>query len=451
MSLFDIDRCILGGNKVLKVAKFGGSSSASGEQLKKVSRIIKSDEDRRYIVVSAPGKRNSDDNKITDLLYLCHAHLNYSVPYDQIFNMIEDRYKEIALDLGIRLDIGLYLNKIKSRLEKSISLDYLVSRGEYLNAVVLADYLGYEFVDAKDIIFFKMDGTLDYEKTDKIMKERLSGVKNAVIPGFYGTSALGDIKTFSRGGSDITGALVASFMGADVYENWTDVSGFLMADPRIIEKPKKIRSITYRELRELSYMGATVLHDEAIYPVRNANIPINIRNTNDPDDLGTMIINEREKSGDDLAITGIAGRKDFTVIALQKFYMNAEVGFVRKILSILEAYNITFEHIPTGIDTVSVVIDNQYLNGKLEKVISEIERTCEPDSINVYKNIALIAIVGQNMAFTSGVSGKVFGALGDAGINIRMIDQGSSEINIIVGVSDDDFANAIKAIYNAFN
>jgi aspartate kinase len=326
-----------------------------------------------------------------------------------------------------------------------------VSRGEYLNAVVLADYLGYEFVDAKDIIFFKMDGTLDYEKTDKIMKERLSGVKNAVIPGFYGTSALGDIKTFSRGGSDITGALVASFMGADVYENWTDVSGFLMADPRIIEKPKKIRSITYRELRELSYMGATVLHDEAIYPVRNANIPINIRNTNDPDDLGTMIINEREKSGDDLAITGIAGRKDFTVIALQKFYMNAEVGFVRKILSILEAYNITFEHIPTGIDTVSVVIDNQYLNGKLEKVISEIERTCEPDSINVYKNIALIAIVGQNMAFTSGVSGKVFGALGAAGINIRMIDQGSSEINIIVGVSDDDFANAIKAIYNAFN
>ncbi|MBN2285632.1 MAG: aspartate kinase [Tissierellales bacterium] len=436
---------------MLKVVKFGGSSSANGDQLKKVADIIRSDKNRRFVVVSAPGKRNSKDNKITDLLYLCHAHLNYSVPYDQVFAMIEERYKLIVEDLGISLDIDLYLNTIKSELVKNVSLDYLVSRGEYLNALILADYLGYEFIDAKDIIFFKMDGTLDYEKTGRIMRERLDKLDNAIIPGFYGTSALGDIKTFSRGGSDITGALVASIMNAEVYENWTDVSGFLMADPRIVENPKKIRSITYRELRELSYMGATVLHDEAIFPVRKANIPINIRNTNEPEDPGTMIINERERTELDLAITGIAGRREFTVIALQKFYMNAEVGFVRKILSILEMNNVTFEHIPTGIDTVSIIIDNEFLNGKLERIIDEIERTCSPDSINVYKNISLIAIVGQNMAFTIGVSGRIFNALGKAGVNVRMIDQGSSEINVIVGVSDQDFEKAIKAIYEAFN
>ncbi len=432
-------------------SKFGGTSTSSGEQLKKVADIIHADKNRQFIVVSAPGKRFDGDNKVTDLLYLCHAHLTYSVPFDQVFNMIEERFRDISKVLDPNFDIDLYLSTIRSKLNKGISLDYLVSRGEYLNALLLANYLGFEFVDAKEIIYFKMDGSLDYEKTRKLMNERLKNVKNAVIPGFYGVSALGDIKTFSRGGSDITGSLVASCMGASVYENWTDVSGFLMADPRIIKNPKKIRYITYRELRELSYMGASVLHDEAIYPVRNANIPINIRNTNHPDDPGTIIANEREKSEDDLPITGVAGRKDFTIIALQKFYMNSEVGYVRRILSILEMYDITFENIPSGIDTVSIVIDNAKLNGKLEKVLSEIERTCAPDSINVYKNIALVAVVGQNMAFSIGIAGRVFTALGNAGVNLRVIDQGSSEINIIVGISDDDLEKAIKAIYYEFN
>jgi aspartate kinase len=436
---------------MLKVAKFGGSSSANGEQLKKVANIIKSDDDKKYIIVSAPGKRFSEDNKITDLLYLCHAHIIYSVPFDQVFKMIVDRYKGIVKDLGIEFDLEQELNAIKEKLDKKISVDYLVSRGEYLNAKILAKYLGYEFVDAKDIVFFKMDGSLDEEKTSVVMRKVLNQVGNAVIPGFYGTGALGDVKTFSRGGSDITGAIVSRTMDADVYENWTDVSGFMMADPRIIENPKRIRSITYRELRELSYMGAKVLHDEAIYPVRNANIPINIKNTNEPSDPGTMIINEREKQDDDLPITGIAGRKDFTVIGLQKFYMNSEVGFVRKLLSTLEMFDITFEHIPSGIDTVSIVIDNENLNGKLEKLLNEIERACQPDSLNVFKNIALLAVVGQNMAFTTGVSAKIFNSLAANDVNIRMIDQGSSEMNIIVGVAEKDFEKAIKSIYEAFN
>lgn len=436
---------------MLRVAKFGGSSSASGEQLKKVADIIKSDLDKKYIVVSAPGKRFGEDNKITDLLYLCHAHITYSVPFDQVYKMIVDRYSAIVNDLGIEFDLESELNEIKGKLNKNISVDYLVSRGEYLNAKILAKYLGYEFVDAKDIIFFKMDGNLDEEKTSHVMRKILNQAGNAVIPGFYGTGALGDIKTFSRGGSDITGSIVSKIMDADVYENWTDVSGFMMADPRIIDNPKRIRSITYRELRELSYMGAKVLHDEAIYPVRNANIPINIKNTNEPEDPGTMIINQREKQDDDLPITGIAGRKDFTVIGLQKFHMNSEVGFVRKLLSTLEMYDITFEHIPSGIDTVSIVIDNENLNGKLEKLLSEIERSCQPDSLNVFKNIALLAVVGQNMAYTTGVSAKIFNSLGDNDVNIRMIDQGSSEMNIIVGVAEKDFEKAIKSIYEAFN
>jgi aspartate kinase len=436
---------------MLRVAKFGGSSSASGEQLKKVADIIKSDLDKKYIVVSAPGKRFGEDNKITDLLYLCHAHITYSVPFDQVYKMIVDRYSEIVKDLEIEFDLEVELAEIKGKLDKNISVDYLVSRGEYLNAKILAKYLGYEFVDAKDIVFFKMDGSLDEEKTSVVMRKVLNKAGSAVIPGFYGTGALGDIKTFSRGGSDITGAIVSKIMDADVYENWTDVSGFMMADPRIVENPKRIRSITYRELRELSYMGAKVLHDEAIYPVRNANIPINIKNTNEPEDPGTMIINAREKQDTDLPITGIAGRKDFTVIGLQKFYMNSEVGFVRKLLSTLEMFDITFEHIPSGIDTVSIVIDNENLNGKLEKLMAEIERACKPDTLNVYKNIALLAVVGQNMAFTTGVSAKIFNALGDNEVNIRMIDQGSSEMNIIVGVAEKDFEKAIRSIYVAFN
>ncbi len=436
---------------MIKVAKFGGTSLSEGSQIKKVAEIIKKDNERRYVVVSAPGKRWNEDNKITDLLYLCHAHLKYNVPSEEIFKMIENRYKSIVKDLGIKLDIEKYLEDIKSNFNKKISLDYLVSRGEYLNALILSEYLGYEFIDSKDIIFFNMNGTLDEEKTKATIQNKLNKKNRAVVPGFYGSTPLGEIKTFTRGGSDITGALISRYIEADIYENWTDVSGFMMADPRIVKNPKKIRNITYQELRELSYMGAKVLHDEAIYPVRKANIPINIRNTNNSDDIGTMITNKKKYDPNDVAITGIAGRKDFTVIGLQKFYMNSEVGFVKKLLTILEMYDITFEHIPSGIDTVSIVIDNEFLDGKLEKIIDKIEKNCEPDKIEVFKNIALIAIVGQSMAYTSGIAGKIFSSLGKADVNIRMIDQGSSEINIIVGIEDKDFEKAIQSIYYEFN
>ncbi len=435
---------------MLKISKFGGTSLSEGKQIKKVAQIIKMDNARKYVVVSAPGKRWNEDNKITDLLYLCHAHLKYNVPSGEIFNMIEERYKSIIEELNLDLNIQRYLDEIKSSFNKNISIDYLASRGEYLNALILAEYLGYDFIDSKDIIFFNMNGTLDEEKTERLIKEKLNKTDRAVIPGFYGSTPLGEVKTFTRGGSDITGALISRYLKADIYENWTDVSGFMMADPRIVKNPKKIRNITYQELRELSYMGAKVLHDEAIYPVRKANIPINIRNTNNPDDIGTIITNEK-KNGENIAITGIAGRKEFTVIGLQKFYMNNEVGFVKKLLSILEMYDITFEHIPSGIDTVSIVIDDEFLNGKLEKIIDKIEKSCEPDRIDVFKNIALIAVVGQRMAYTPGVSSRIFGALGKEGINIRMIDQGSSEINIIIGIEDKDFEKAINSIYYEFN
>jgi aspartate kinase len=441
---------MLGGNRMLKVSKFGGTSLSEGKQIKKVAEIIKSDNNRKYIVVSAPGKRWSEDNKITDLLYLCHAHLKYNVPTGDIFKMITDRYSSIVKDLEIDFNLKEHMKEIEKSFNKNISIDYLASRGEYLNALILSKYLNCKFVDSKDIIYFNMDGSLNEEKTEESIRNLLENVERCVIPGFYGTTPLGEIKTFTRGGSDITGSLISRYLNVDIYENWTDVSGFMMADPRIIKNPKKLRNITYQELRELSYMGAKVLHDEAIYPVRKANIPINIRNTNNPDDIGTMITNKK-KNGSDIAITGIAGRKDFTVIGLQKFYMNNEVGFVKKLLSILEMYDITFEHIPSGIDTVSIVIDNEYLKGKLEKIIDKIEKNCEPDKIEVFKNIALIAVVGQRMAYTSGISARIFGALGKEKINIRMIDQGSSEINIIIGVKDEDFEKAVRGIYYEFN
>ncbi len=434
----------------IRVTKFGGTSMADANQFRKVKAIIESDEKRRCVVVSAPGKRHDDDNKVTDLLYLCHAHIKYSVPFDQVFDIITNRYLDIVRELDIDIDIESYLDEIKSKISKNISIDYLVSRGEYLNALIMAEFLNYDFVDAKEVIFFDNNGTIDLERTQKVLSEKLSDGRPVVIPGFYGSAPDGKVKIFSRGGSDITGSIVSRVANAEVYENWTDVSGFLMADPRIVENPKPIERITYRELRELSYMGASVLHEEAIFPVRDVGIPINIRNTNEPDNPGTVITDDIKDGESQNIITGVAGKKDFTVIALHKNHMNSEVGFIRKILSILEMNNITIEHIPSGIDTVSIVISNSQLENKLSTIIDEINKKCSPDSIKVYTDMALIATVGNKMAYTLGIAARLFTALADAGINIRMIDQGSSEINIITGIEDSGLEEAIRAIYNAF-
>lgn len=437
----------------IKVAKFGGSSVADGIQLTKTKQIITQDPDRRYIVVSAPGKRYESDNKITDILYLCKTHIEHNLPYDQLFQVVADRFMAVQINLGIKVDLFRYFDEIRENLKQNPSADYIASRGEYLNAVLVAAFLGYDFVDTKDLIKFDAKGKLMMPETDEAIRAELAKHERAVLPGFYGSLPDGSVKTFSRGGSDITGALVARAMAADVYENWTDVSGFLMADPRIVKNPEQIRKISYKELRELSYMGASVLHEDAIYPARMANVPINIRNTNAPEDPGTMITSEAEAYGDGDAgriITGIAGSKDFTVVALYKNMMSSERGFVRRILGILDDYDINFEHLPSGIDTVSVVMSNQSINGRLDEVLDEFRTRLRPDSIDVFENMALIATVGHGMSFRPGVSARLFTALADAGVNIRMIDQGSSEMNIIVGVENKDFETAIHAIYQSF-
>ena len=437
----------------IKVAKFGGSSVADGIQLTKTKQIIEQDPDRKFIVVSAPGKRFDSDNKITDLLYLCKTHIDHNLPYDQVFQVVADRYMAVKLNLGVDVDLMAHLDEIRETLKKNPTADYIASRGEYLNAVLIASFLGYDFVDAAGLIKFDAKGRLLIEDTDKALKEELEKHENAVIPGFYGSTPDGNIKTFSRGGSDITGSLVARAIGADVYENWTDVSGFLMADPRIVKNPKQIANVSYKELRELSYMGASVLHEDAIYPARMANVPINIRNTNKPEDPGTMITAEGYHHGmddDGPIITGIAGSKNFTVVALYKNMMSAEKGFVRRILGILDDYDINFEHLPSGIDTVSVVMSNDSLGDRLDEVLDAFRQRLQPDSIDVFEDMALIATVGHRMSYRPGVSATLFNALGKAGVNIRMIDQGSSEMNIIVGVENKDFQKAIRAIYEAF-
>ena len=437
----------------IKVAKFGGSSVADGIQLTKTKQIIEQDPDRKFIVVSAPGKRFDSDNKITDLLYLCKTHIDHNLPYDQVFQVVADRYMAVKLNLGVDVELMAHLDEIRETLKKNPTADYIASRGEYLNAVLIAAFLGYDFVDAAGLIKFDAKGRLLIEDTDKALKEELEKHENAVIPGFYGSTPDGNIKTFSRGGSDITGSLVARAIGADVYENWTDVSGFLMADPRIVKNPKQIANVSYKELRELSYMGASVLHEDAIYPARMANVPINIRNTNKPEDPGTMITAEGYHHGmddDGPIITGIAGSKNFTVVALYKNMMSAERGFVRRILGILDDYDINFEHLPSGIDTVSVVMSNDSLGDRLDEVLDAFRQRLQPDSIDVFEDMALIATVGHRMSYRPGVSATLFNALGKAGVNIRMIDQGSSEMNIIVGVENKDFQKAIRAIYEAF-
>lgn len=438
----------------VKVTKFGGSSVADGIQLTKMKNIIEADPDRKYVVVSAPGKRFDGDNKVTDLLYLCKTHMDHNLAYDQIFQVVADRYMAVLVNLGIpldSLDMNKYFDEIKENLRKNPSADYVASRGEYLSAVLVAAFLGYDFVDAAGLVKFDAKGKFLPEETNEAMKAELAKHERAVLPGFYGAGPNGEIHTFSRGGSDITGSLVARAVNADVYENWTDVSGFLCADPRIVKNPKQISSISYKELRELSYMGASVLHEDAIFPARLGNIPINIRNTNHPEDPGTMITDDMNVLTDgDRVVTGIAGSKDFTVVALYKNMMSSERGFVRRILGILDDYDINFEHLPSGIDTVSVVMASKNIEGQLDEVLEEFQSRLRPDSIDVIQDIALIATVGHGMDRRPGTSARLFTALGNAGVNIRMIDQGSSEMNIIVGVENKDFETAIRAIYAEF-
>jgi aspartate kinase len=432
----------------VKVAKFGGSSVADGIQLAKTKEIIEKDPERKYIVVSAPGKRYDGDSKITDLLYLCKTHIEHNFPFEQVLQVVCDRFTAVIVGLGLDLDLTEHYSKIRRKLVEGASEDYIVSRGEFLNAIIMAKFLGVDFVDTAGLVLFDENGKFMEEETNQALAEELSKHERAVLPGFYGTLPNKKIKIFSRGGSDITGSLVARAVGADVYENWTDVSGLLVADPRIV-KSEPIERLSYKELRELSYMGAAVLHEDAIYPARIANIPINIRNTNQPEDPGTMITSEEEAHPSRI-ITGIAGSKDFTVIAIYKNMMAAEKGFIRRVLSIIEDYDILTEHCPTGIDNLSVVINTKAAEGKIDDIVAEIKRKLEPDTVDVFHDIALIATVGCGMSQRPGVSAKLFTALADAGVNIRMIDQGSSEMNIIVGVSNRDFEKAIRAIYQAF-
>lgn len=432
-----------------KVVKFGGSSLASARQFKKVGDIIRADKTRRYVIPSAPGKRNNKDTKVTDLLYACYDAASTGGSYKKILNQIRERYGEIIDGLNLNLNLDHEFANIEENFVKGVGRDYAASRGEYLNGIVMANYLGYEFIDAAEVVFFDENGNFESELTNQELSERLEHVERAVIPGFYGSKHDGSIKTFSRGGSDVTGSIVARAIHADLYENWTDVSGFLVTDPRIIENPEVIETITYKELRELAYMGASVLHEDAIFPVRREGIPINIRNTNKPDDKGTLIV-ESTCRKPRYTITGIAGKKGFCAINIEKAMMNAEVGFGRKVLQVFEKFGISFEHMPSGIDTMTIMVHQSEFEEFEQSVIAGIHRAVEPDSVELESDLALIAVVGRGMKASRGTAGRIFAALGHARINVKMIDQGSSELNIIIGVANCDFENAVKAIYDIF-
>ena len=434
----------------MKVVKFGGSSLANAEQFKKVGDIILSDKARRYVIPSAPGKRYPSDTKVTDLLYKMEEQAENKEDFSETFNEIKSRYKEIIEGLELKnFSLDEQFDEIEKRMKEEPDADYAASRGEHLNGRIMAAYLGYPFVDPYEIIFFDEEGAFDDRRSFRKVQKRLAQVDRAVIPGFYGCSFDGKVKTFSRGGSDITGSIIAGALHADVYENWTDVSGFLVADPRIIKNPARIETITYRELRELSYMGASVLHEDAIFPVRRQGIPINIRNTNRPQDEGTWIVESTaQKSG--YVITGIAGRKDFCAVLIFKDMMNSEIGFGRKVLQAFEDNNISFEHMPSGIDTMTIVVHEDEFIEKEQKVVSAIHRLAKPDSIEIESDLALIAVVGRGMKSTRGTAGRIFSALAHAHVNVRMIDQGSSELNIIIGVENKDFETALQAIYDIF-
>lgn len=432
-----------------KVVKFGGSSLASAEQFQKVGKIIKAEEARCYVVPSAPGKRHSNDTKVTDMLYQAYALAEADKPFDKEMDAIKLRYQEIIDGLKLKLTLDKEFDCIKENFQNKAGKDYAASRGEFLNGIIMANYLGYEFVDAAEVIFFDENGEFLPDKTNEVLSARLEKCPKAVVPGFYGAKLDGSVKTFSRGGSDVTGSIVAKAAKVDVYENWTDVSGFLIADPRIIHNPKGIDTITYRELRELAYMGASVLHEDAIFPVRQSGIPINIRNTNAPQDKGTWIV-ESTCQKSKYVITGIAGKKGFCSINIEKDMMNSEVGFGRKVLQAFEENNISFEHVPSGIDTMTVFVHQSEFAEKEQSVLAAIHKAVQPDSIDLESDLALIAVVGRGMRQTRGTAGRIFSALAHANVNVKMIDQGSSELNIIIGVRNDDFEATIKAIYDIF-
>ena len=432
-----------------KVVKFGGSSLASAEQFQKVGKIILADETRRYVVPSAPGKRYSGDTKVTDMLYQCYYAAANGENFDGMLKQIKARYNEIIGGLNLKLSLDKEFETIAENFKNKAGSDYAASRGEYLNGIVMSAYLGFPFVDSAEVVRFNENGDFDSEKTDELLRAKLAEMPKAVIPGFYGAYEHGRVKTFSRGGSDITGSIVARAVEADLYENWTDVSGFLVTDPRLIENPETIDVITYRELRELSYMGATVLHEDAIFPVRKAGIPINIRNTNRPEDKGTMIVASTCHKPH-YTITGIAGKKGFVAVNIEKDMMNSEIGFGRKVLEEFEKQGISFEHIPSGIDTMSIIVHQDEFEEKEQQVLAGIQRAVNPDYLEVEGDMALVAVVGRAMKSNRGTAGRIFSALAHANVNVKMIDQGSSEWNIIVGVRNEDFEKAIKAIYDIF-
>ncbi len=431
------------------VVKFGGSSLADADQFRKVGEIIRKDPARRFVVPSAPGKRYDGDTKVTDMLYGCYHAATAGEDFTIQLKTIKERYYEIIRGLSLKLTLEEEFSQIEKNFRAGAGEEYAASRGEYLNGKVMASYLGYPFVDAAEMIVFREDGTLDMDATDVKMKARLSGMESAVVPGFYGAQKDGKVRTFSRGGSDVTGSLVARALCADMYENWTDVSGFLVADPRIVKDPETIETITYRELRELSYMGATVLHEEAIFPVRKEGIPINIRNTNRPDDCGTLIV-ESTCRKPRYTITGIAGKKGFCSINIEKSLMNSEIGFGRRVLQVFEDQGISFEHMPSGIDTMTIYVHQDDFVDKEQQVIAGIHRAVQPDFVEMESDLALIAVVGRGMKSTRGTAGRIFSALAHASVNVKMIDQGSSELNIIIGVENRDFEAAVKAIYDIF-
>jgi len=433
-----------------KVVKFGGSSLASAEQFKKVGDIIRAEADRKYVVPSAPGKRNSKDTKVTDMLYGCYALAEAGKNFDKELAQIKARYDEIIAGLDLKKGLlDAEFEKVKAQFQAKAGKDYAASRGEYLNGIIMAEYLGYQFLDAAEVIFFDENGEFLSEMTHKALKERMQEYDNVVLPGFYGAKLDGSVKTFSRGGSDITGSILARAVHANIYENWTDVSGVLLADPRIVENPVGINTITYKELRELAYMGFSVLHEDALFPVRISGIPINIRNTNRPEDDGTMIVESTCKQPE-YTITGVAGKKGFVSVNIEKDKMNSEVGFGRKVLQAFEENGISFEHMPSGIDTLSVFVHQQEFEGREQHVLSTLHRLAKPDSIEIDADLALIAVVGRGMKSNRGVAARVLASLAHQNINIKMIDQGSSELNIILGVTNSDFETAIKAIYDIF-
>ncbi|MBQ9773986.1 MAG: aspartate kinase [Clostridia bacterium] len=436
----------------IKVVKFGGSSLADAKQFRRVADIIKADPDRRFVVASAPGKRCKEDVKVTDMLYQCYELVREGKDITEHYGRIAERYNGIIAELGLNFDISGELDYIRNAIEHRSGQDFAASRGEYLNSLILAKYLGFDFIDAESVVYFRENGAYDDEKTNMMMREELKKHQYAVIPGFYGVMPNGTIKTFSRGGSDITGSIVARAAEADLYENWTDVSGCLMADPRIVENPLPIKTVTYRELRELSYMGASVLHEDAIFPVRYAGIPINIRNTNDPSAPGTMIVSGTSEYDTERVITGIAGKRGFSVINIEKDMMNSEIGFGRRVLDVLEDNDISFEHLPSGVDTMSVIVSTATIKDETrrERILTSINKRVRPDSVVIEDGLALLAVVGRGMVKAKGTAARVFKAISAADINIRMIDQGSSELNIIIGVEEHDLEKALNAIYKEF-